>query len=151
MPLTFSEPSGRRMSTGRRPSASSPYPVRVMTSIRPSDYPSPSGSKSSKANTPSKSNSKDDPFTDNTSTPPATTCDYECLTNSPQEERVSLPIPAQWRDAERQPLLGSEREERSRAVRWTMAMGLVIATVVGAVIVVGVVRMGDDKRETVHA
>lgn len=102
-----------------------------MTSIRPSDYPSPTKSKCKS----SPKRADDDPFVDNTS------CDFECLTNSPQEERVPLPSP--WRDTERQPLLSNaeERDERSRAVKWTMVMGLVLAVVVGGVIVLGVTRM----------
>lgn len=122
------------MSTGRRPSASSPYPVRVMSSIKPADYPSPSGSKSKGKSSPQKRDD-DDPFVDNSR------CDLDCLTNSPQEERVALPSP--WHDAERQPLLGTT-EERSPAVKWSLVMGIVLAMVVGGVIVFGVTRMHSE-------
>lgn len=133
MPLTFSEPSGRRMSTGRRPSASSPYPVRVMTSIKPSDYPSPPKRKSPKKE------ASVDPFLDTECT--ETDCrapNLDCLTNSPQDERVPLPVS---HDSERQPLLDTQGQTQRRSRRWTMLAGLVLAMVVGGVIVAGVARM----------
>ncbi|BEJ12226.1 hypothetical protein CspHIS471_0206860 [Cutaneotrichosporon sp. HIS471] len=130
--LTFSEPSGRRMSTGRRPSASSPYPVRVMTSIKPSDYPSPP-----KRTSPKKEASAD-PFRDDTH---QCCSDLDCLTNSPQDERVALPV----HDAERQPLLGHQTQRRS--LRWTMLVGLVLVLVVGGVIAGGVATMHAETAE----
>ncbi|CAK9784561.1 hypothetical protein CC85DRAFT_283019 [Cutaneotrichosporon oleaginosum] len=127
MPVTFSEPSGRRMSTGRRPSASSPYPVRVMTSIKPSDYPSPP-----KRSPKKKEASVVDPFVDDAA--PQCCPDLDCHTNSPQDERVALPA-----DSERQPLLG--RTQKRRARHWSLLAGLVLVLVVGSVIVGGVARM----------
>ncbi|GMK54014.1 hypothetical protein CspeluHIS016_0106000 [Cutaneotrichosporon spelunceum] len=133
MALTFSEPAGRRMSTGRRASSSSPYPGHDMTCTRPSDYPSPPRrpSRSKEANP--------DPFLDDITHQCCS--DLDCLTNSPQDERMPLPV----QDAERQPLLGSQNPRSSR--RWTLLAGLVLVLVVGGVITCGVATMHTESED----
>jgi hypothetical protein len=104
-----------------------------MTSIKPADYPSPPKKKCSP-----KKEASADPFVDECTEHDCRAPDLECLTNSPQDERVSLPL-----DAERQPLLG-QRQTRSRVRRWTMLAGLVLVLVVGGVIAGGVAHLHAD-------
>lgn len=121
-----------------------------MTSIKPSDYPSPTCHKSKSPNggspskSPCKKNKSADPFLDEAiDACGESRCDLECLSNSPQDERVALPINI---DSERQPLLGSSEAQRERAGqrrkdRWSLVAVLLLGMVVGGVIVGGVLSM----------
>lgn len=124
-----------------------------MTSIRPADYPSPtktgqlsSGSKSPKS--PRSPKSPVDPFSDpherddphDPHTCPGHSEFSENLTCSAQEER--FPVYSEDADAERQPLLDYEGQQRARGaiVGINMAAGIFLGLLVSVVIVVHLVR-----------